>query len=94
VSPRGVYRFANAAHDPRLAAIAVALGACRFIHYGKPANEARLEAPMSLAGVLTRPRARRTASTMRDNSAPSICSGSRGAPGGCGINRSLGLTFY
>ena len=43
--PRGVYRFANAAHDQRLAALAVALGAYRFIRYGKPANEVRLEVP-------------------------------------------------
>ena len=43
--PRGVYRFANAGHDQRLAALAVALGAYRFIRYGKPANEVRLEVP-------------------------------------------------
>ena len=43
--PRGVYRFANAAHDQRLAALAVALGAYRFLRYGKPANEVRLEVP-------------------------------------------------
>jgi len=45
VLPRGVYRFANAARDQRLAAIAVALGAYRFVRYGKPANEVRLEVP-------------------------------------------------
>jgi leucyl aminopeptidase len=49
--PRGVYRFANAAHDARLAAIAVALGAYRFIRYGKPANEVRLEVPAQLDGA-------------------------------------------
>jgi leucyl aminopeptidase len=45
VLPRGVYRFANAARDQRLAALAVALGAYRFIRYGKPANEVRVEVP-------------------------------------------------
>jgi leucyl aminopeptidase len=49
--PRGVYRFANAAHDQRLAAIAVALGAYRFIRYGKPANEVRLEVPEQIDGA-------------------------------------------
>ena len=49
--PRGVYRFANAAHDQRLAALAVALGAYRFIRYGKPANEVRLEAPEQTDGA-------------------------------------------
>jgi leucyl aminopeptidase len=49
--PRGVYRFANAAHDQRLAAIAVALGAYRFIRYGKPANEVRLEVPELIDGA-------------------------------------------
>jgi hypothetical protein len=39
VLPRGIYRFANAPHDPRLAALAIALGAYRFVRYGKPANE-------------------------------------------------------
>jgi leucyl aminopeptidase len=55
VLPRGVYRFANAAHDQRLAAIAVALGAYRFVRYGKPANEVRLEVPEGMDGAdLTR----------------------------------------
>jgi leucyl aminopeptidase len=49
--PRGVYRFANAAHDQRLAALAVALGAYRFIRYGKPANEVRLELPEQTNGT-------------------------------------------
>ncbi|MGD9923166.1 MAG: M17 family metallopeptidase, partial [Pseudorhodoplanes sp.] len=31
--PRGAYRFANAAHDPRLAALAFALGGYRFTKY-------------------------------------------------------------
>lgn len=43
--PRGVYRFANAPHDARLAALAFALGAYRFVRYGKPATELRLELP-------------------------------------------------
>ena len=51
VLPRGVYRFANAAHDPRLAALAVALGAYRFTRYGKPANEVRLEMPEQMDGA-------------------------------------------
>src|SRR5271169_633464 len=55
VLPRGVYRFANAAHDQRLAAIAVALGAYRFVRYGKPATEVRLEVPEGVDGAeLTR----------------------------------------
>jgi leucyl aminopeptidase len=38
--PAGVYRFANAPHDPRLAALAFALGCYRFDRYRKvdPAN--------------------------------------------------------
>jgi leucyl aminopeptidase len=51
VLPRGVYRFGNAAHDPRLAALAVALGAYRFTRYGKPANEVRLEMPEQMDGA-------------------------------------------
>ncbi len=50
VLPRGVYRFANAAHDQRLAALAIALGVYRFIRYGKPANEVRLEVPEQTDG--------------------------------------------
>jgi leucyl aminopeptidase len=49
--PRGAYRFANAAHDQRLAALAVALGAYRFIRYGKPANEVRVEVPEQADGA-------------------------------------------
>ena len=51
VLPRSVYRFANAAHDPHLAALAVALGAYRFVRYGKPANEVRLEVPEQIDGA-------------------------------------------
>jgi len=36
VLPRGVYRFANAASDQRLAALAFALGTYRFQRYRKP----------------------------------------------------------
>jgi leucyl aminopeptidase len=55
VLSRGVYRFANAARDQRLAAIAVALGAYRFVRYGKPANGVRLEVPEQTDGAdLTR----------------------------------------
>jgi leucyl aminopeptidase len=35
VLPEGTYRFANAPHDPRLAALAFALGAYRFARYRK-----------------------------------------------------------
>ena len=34
--PAGVYRFANAPHDPRLAALAFALGSYHFTRYRKP----------------------------------------------------------
>jgi leucyl aminopeptidase len=48
--PRGTYRFANKPHEPRLAALAVALGAYRFVRYGKAANEVRLELPEQADG--------------------------------------------
>jgi leucyl aminopeptidase len=51
VLPRGTYRFANASHDPRLAALAVALGAYRFVRYGKTANEVRVEIPDGVDGA-------------------------------------------
>jgi leucyl aminopeptidase len=47
VLPRGVYRFANAPHDERLAALAFALGAYRFVRYGKSATGLQLEPPAS-----------------------------------------------
>ncbi len=44
--PAGTYRFANAPHDPRLAALAFALGAYRFSRYRKPdSKEFRLVVP-------------------------------------------------
>jgi leucyl aminopeptidase len=43
--PRGNYRFANAPHDGRLAALGFALGTYRFSRYGKTASEVRLELP-------------------------------------------------
>jgi leucyl aminopeptidase len=43
--PHGGYRFANAPHDPRLAALAFALGAYRFTRYGKSRPDVRLEPP-------------------------------------------------
>jgi leucyl aminopeptidase len=44
--PPGTYRFANAPHDPRLAALAFALGTYRFTRYRKPKNaEGRLLPP-------------------------------------------------
>jgi leucyl aminopeptidase len=49
--PRGVYRFANAAPDARLAALAFALGAYRFGRYrSKPGKEVRLELPDGVDG--------------------------------------------
>jgi leucyl aminopeptidase len=45
--PHGGYRFANAAHDPRLAALAFGLGAYRFTRYGKSRPEVHLEPPRS-----------------------------------------------
>ncbi len=47
VLPKGDYRFANAPHDPRLAALGFGLGAYRFSRYGKPRTEVRLEPPKS-----------------------------------------------
>jgi leucyl aminopeptidase len=46
VLPAGTYRFANAPHDTRLAALAVALGSYRFTRYRKGDSKAvRLEVP-------------------------------------------------
>jgi leucyl aminopeptidase len=47
VLPRGAYRFANAPHDARLAALGFGLGAYRFARYGKSRTEVRLEPPES-----------------------------------------------
>ena len=54
--PAGAYRFANAPHDPRLAALAFALGAYRFTRYRKPdEKDVRLELPDDVDGAdLTR----------------------------------------
>jgi leucyl aminopeptidase len=49
--PRGAYRFANAPPDPRIAALAFALGAYRFVRYGKAASEVKLELPAGLDGA-------------------------------------------
>jgi leucyl aminopeptidase len=51
VLPRGAYRFANAPHDARLGAVAFALGAYRFVRYGKGGNEVRLELPQAADGA-------------------------------------------
>jgi leucyl aminopeptidase len=49
--PAGTYRFANAPHDARLAALAFALGSYRFTRYRKAeGNGARLEIPDGLDG--------------------------------------------
>ena len=39
--PPGIYRFANAPHDPRLAALAFALGSYRFTRYRKSEDRQR-----------------------------------------------------
>ena len=50
--PAGGYRFANTAHDPRLAALAFALGSYRFTRYRKAeGKEARLELPDDVDGA-------------------------------------------
>ena len=49
--PSGAYRFANAAHDSRLAALAFALGSYRFSRYRKPDDkELKLELPGNVDG--------------------------------------------
>ena len=49
--PEGTYRFANAPHDPRLAALAFALGAYRFARYRKADDKSvRLELPAGVDG--------------------------------------------
>ena len=49
--PGGAYRFATAAHDQRLAALAFALGAYRFTRYRKAdAKEIKLELPGNVDG--------------------------------------------
>jgi leucyl aminopeptidase len=50
--PAGTYRFANAPHDVRLAALAFALGAYKFTRYRKAdASGARLELPEGVDGA-------------------------------------------
>ena len=47
--PAGVYRFANAPHDARLAALAFALGAYRFTRYRKAERrQLKLDLPQSI----------------------------------------------
>ena len=51
VLPAGTYRFANAPHDARLAALAFALGSYRFTRYRKSeAKAVRLELPKDVDG--------------------------------------------
>jgi len=51
VLPAGTYRFANSPHDPRLAALAFALGAYRFTRYRKAQDRAvRLVVPENVDG--------------------------------------------
>jgi len=51
IVPAGAYRFANAAHDQKLAALAVALGAYRFTRYRKQEEkDLRLELPGNVDG--------------------------------------------
>jgi leucyl aminopeptidase len=50
--PAGIYRFANEAHDTRLAALAFALGSYKFTRYRKAdANGAQLAIPDGLDGA-------------------------------------------
>src|SRR5579883_754645 len=50
--PAGTYRFANAPHDARLAALAFALGSYRFARYRKAEDKAlSLELPGNVDGV-------------------------------------------
>jgi leucyl aminopeptidase len=50
--PPGCYRFANAPHDARLAALAFALGTYRFARYRKPDNQAvQLVVPEGVDGA-------------------------------------------
>lgn len=52
VLPEGIYRFANAPHDERLAALAFALGAYRFSRYRKPeSKKLGLVLPAGVDGV-------------------------------------------
>jgi leucyl aminopeptidase len=47
--PDGTYRFANEAHDPRLAALAIAVGLYRFTRYRKAeAKDIKLDLPQRL----------------------------------------------
>ena len=49
--PPGIYRFANAPHDARLAALAFALGAYRFTRYRKTeTSDVRLDLPHGVDG--------------------------------------------
>ena len=51
VLPAGAYRFATAPHDPRLAALAFALGCYRFARYRKQdGKELKLELPGNVDG--------------------------------------------
>jgi leucyl aminopeptidase len=50
--PAGTYRFANAPTDPRLAALAIALGCYRFTRYRKPDDKGiRLQIPDGVDGA-------------------------------------------
>ena len=77
--PDGVYRFANAPHDPRLAALAFALGAYRFTRYRKSeAHAVKLDLPQDLdRDELDPHRRRRDAGARSDQHA-----GKRHGPGG------------
>jgi leucyl aminopeptidase len=51
ILPAGAYRFANAPHDSRLAALAFALGSYRFARYRKPEEkDLKLELPGNVDG--------------------------------------------
>jgi leucyl aminopeptidase len=53
ILPAGTYRFANAPHDARLAALAVALGGYQFTRYRKPeARNVRIVLPEGVDGEM------------------------------------------
>src|SRR5262249_13188762 len=51
IVPSGAYRFANAPYDPKLAALAIALGSYRFTRYRtQEQKDVRLELPGNVDG--------------------------------------------
>ena len=84
VLPAGTYRFANAPHDARLAALAFALGAYRFTRYRKSQGQG------GAAGAARRRRRRRSLPHRRGHDArprPDQHAGQRHGPGRAGGRR-------